>query len=422
MSDRPLSFCMVTTFYPPHHFGGDAVYVHRLSNELAGRGHRVTVVYPPDAHAVLGGRPGPAPEEHANLQVAPLASHLGPVTPLVTYLTGRPGLRARELRRLFEQERFDVIHFHNVSLVGGPGILRYGDGVKLYTAHEHWLICPMHVLWKNNRKPCDRPTCLSCTLAFRRPPQLWRYGSVLDRMAGHVDLFLSPSRFTIRMHRERGFRHPMRHLPYFLPRRAAADGRSAPAGRPYFLVVARLEKLKGVQTLIETFRSYSAADLIVVGDGTFGGELRQQAKRLSHVRFLGSIPFDEIAGLYAGATALIVPSIGYETSGMVILEAFSQRTPAIVRNLGALPEAVEESGGGIVYNTEGELLEGMDRLLTDPALRCELGELGHRGYLERWSEEPHLRSYFEFIDELRRLRISGESHKRKRTALERGQR
>ena len=36
----PLSFCMVTTFYPPHHFGGDAIQTYRLTNELARRGHR----------------------------------------------------------------------------------------------------------------------------------------------------------------------------------------------------------------------------------------------------------------------------------------------------------------------------------------------------------------------------------------------
>ena len=40
MADRPLSFCMVTTFYPPYHFGGEAMYIYRLSNELAERGHR----------------------------------------------------------------------------------------------------------------------------------------------------------------------------------------------------------------------------------------------------------------------------------------------------------------------------------------------------------------------------------------------
>ena len=43
VSGPSLSFCMVTTFYPPHHFGGDATYVYRLSNELArarSSGHR----------------------------------------------------------------------------------------------------------------------------------------------------------------------------------------------------------------------------------------------------------------------------------------------------------------------------------------------------------------------------------------------
>ncbi|NJN37380.1 MAG: glycosyltransferase family 4 protein [Nitrospiraceae bacterium] len=38
---------MVTTFYPPHHFGGDAVFVHRLSHALADRGHEVEVCNDP---------------------------------------------------------------------------------------------------------------------------------------------------------------------------------------------------------------------------------------------------------------------------------------------------------------------------------------------------------------------------------------
>ena len=45
---------MVTTFYPPYHFGGDAMYVYRLSNALARAGHHVTVVHNVDAYSSFG--------------------------------------------------------------------------------------------------------------------------------------------------------------------------------------------------------------------------------------------------------------------------------------------------------------------------------------------------------------------------------
>src|SRR5512140_1594429 len=53
LMDRPLSFCMITTFYPPYHFGGEAMYLYRLTNALARRGHKVTVVHCVDSYRLL---------------------------------------------------------------------------------------------------------------------------------------------------------------------------------------------------------------------------------------------------------------------------------------------------------------------------------------------------------------------------------
>jgi glycosyltransferase involved in cell wall biosynthesis len=277
MSRESLSFCMVTTFYPPYHFGGEAMYLYRVSNALAQRGHRVTVIHCVDAYRTLTKAPprGDFPH-HTNVTVYPLKSKLGSLSPLVTYLSGRPGLKSRELNRIFDGERFDVVHFHLVTLFG-PGVLGFGgDAVKLYTTHDHWLVCPMYDLWKDNRELCEQPECVRCQLAFHRPPQLWRYTGLLEREAAEIDLFLSPSRSTIEQHRRRGFDRPMHHLPYFLPLDEAAAPAPAPegeiaqlrAGRPYFLFVGRLVKLKGAQTLIEAFRRYDAADLVIAGDGS----------------------------------------------------------------------------------------------------------------------------------------------------------
>jgi glycosyltransferase involved in cell wall biosynthesis len=394
---------MVATFYPPYHFGGDAMYVYRLSNALARRGHRVTVVHNADAHRVLGGTPGGSYPNEAGVTVRTVRTRLGPTAPLVTYLSGRPGLYGSALDEVFARERFDVVHFHNPSLMGGPGALSYGDGVKLYTAHEYWLVCPTHMLWRFNREPCVETKCLRCTLTYHRPPQAWRYTSLLARRLEEVDRVLAPSRFSMEAHRRRGLSAvPMERLPYFVPAAEAASPAPPPDRRPYFLYVGRLEKLKGVQVLLELFRSYTEADLVVVGDGTYAPELRRLARGLDHVQFLGRTHPSELPSLYAGAIALLVPSLWFEVFGIVCLEAFALRTPVLVSDRGALPEVVEESGGGLVYRSEGELLDAMERLRRDEGARRELGERGHDAWRRLWTEEPHLERYFEIIDAVRR--------------------
>ena len=56
MTDRPLRFCMITTFYPPYNFGGDGIFVRQLSNELARRGHHVEVIHCIDSYRLMAGR------------------------------------------------------------------------------------------------------------------------------------------------------------------------------------------------------------------------------------------------------------------------------------------------------------------------------------------------------------------------------
>ena len=50
---RPLVFNFVTTFYPPYNLGGDGIFIYRLANALAARGHRVDVVHCADAYGYL---------------------------------------------------------------------------------------------------------------------------------------------------------------------------------------------------------------------------------------------------------------------------------------------------------------------------------------------------------------------------------
>ncbi len=405
---RSLRFAMVTTFFPPYHVGGDAVYVHRLSNELAQRGHAVDVVHCRDAYDLVGdGAPNPAGPLHPGVTVHTLESRAGVLSPLLTQQTGRPALKAPALHRLLDGDRFDVIHFHNVSLVGGPGVLAYGDAVKLYTVHEYWLVCPTHILFKDNRHACREPECLRCTLHYRRPPQLWRSTGLVEEAVRHVDAFLAPSRFTAEMHAARGLDLPTVLLPLFAPHPPPVDvAEHANGGRPYVLFVGRLEKLKGLQDVLPAFAGVDGPDLLVVGDGGYRAELERRAAASPRVRFLGRQPFEALGPLYAGALALAVPSLCYETFGQVVLEAFSMRTPVVARRIGALAELVEESGGGRLFETADEFVRIVQALGADPALRERLAENGHAHFRAHGTAEHHLSRYLTLVDDLLARRAS----------------
>jgi glycosyltransferase involved in cell wall biosynthesis len=105
--------------------------------------------------------------------------------------------------------------------------------------------------------------------------------------------------------------------------------------------------------------------------------------------------------------ATLVPSLVYETFGFITLESLAQRTPVVATELGAVGELARESGGGLTYGNEEELLAALDRLLDEPGLREELGERGHSAFLERWSVEPHIERYLSLIADARARRSDG---------------
>ena len=399
-----MKFLHFTTFYPPYSFGGDAMYLYRLCHALADAGHQVDVVHCIDSYHLLHpGEPEVEFTPHAGVTTHGLRSGYGRISPLLSHQTGRPLLKSRAIQRILDQDEYDVVHYHNISLLG-PKVLslrpRSNSAVKLYTAHEHWLVCPTHVLWKYNRRPCEQPSCLRCTVMASRPPQLWRYTGQLGAEANHVDRFVAPSRFTANMHHSRGFPRKLGVLPYFTDR-SDTDWQTPsqrPQERPYFLFVGRLETIKGVQRLIEVWPQVNDADLLVVGSGTFEKGLRNQAADNPHVRFLGARSQRELGSLYYHAEACIVPSLTYETFGIVIIEAFARKTPVIAHALGALEEVVEQSRGGLLYRTSEELLSAIRSIRRSKDDRNRLGSSGYDAFMELWTREAHLQMYYDLIN------------------------
>ncbi len=375
------------------------MYVYQLSNELAARGHHVEIIHCIDSYRVVArGETLRAANDHPNIIVHRLESGWGALSPLVTHQTGYPLFKTKAIQKILACG-FDVIHYHNISLVGGPKVLEMGDAVKLYTTHEYWLVCPTNVLFRYDGVACEEKKCLRCTLAYHRPPQWWRYTPMVQDAVKHLDMLLHPSQFCMEKHRAMGVRAPATVLPYF---HTTPEKFSEPPprhnGAPYFIFVGRLELLKGAHTLIPLFRNYPRARLVIVGEGSQLPHLKELAAGSRNIEFRGWLEHSQLSSLYRNATALLVPSLCYESGPLVIVEAYCNRTPIIGRSLGSIPQLLQETGGGITYTNDASLRAAMDELLDNPTQRDEMGERGYEASQRLFTPDAHLARYFEIIE------------------------
>ena len=397
-----MRFCMLTTFYGEQSFGGDAAYVERLARALVRHGHEVDVVHCSDAFAATAkGHPLRQATPADGVRVHTLRSPVGRLSPLWSHQTGRMGVKAGAIRSLLERGGFDVVHFHNVSLLGAPEVLEVAapGAVRLLTAHEYWLVCPMHALWKLDRELCERPQCVRCAAQAGRPPQLWRAVGRLEEALARLDAVICPSRHSIAMHAERGVMRPLTHLPYFLPRDWAGEpGPALRRARPYVAAAGRLVRWKGFEWLIELMDRLPHLDLVLAGAGPLEPELRRLAATRPNVELAGLLAPPELAALFRGARTVVVPSLGYETFGYVVLEALSVGTPVVVRRRGALEELVDASGGGLAFETDDQAAGHVAALASDDPLRERLARAGEEAMRGVWSERAHLDAYLGLVE------------------------
>ena len=402
MTARPLRFAMVTTFYPPYSMGSDGLDVQRWARALTARGHSVDVIHDTDAYRLLTGHVPEIPFEEDGVRIHRLRSPTKFLSSLGVQQMGRPTTHRERLEELLVG-RYDIIHYHNISLIGGPGIWKIGTGIKLHTVHDFWLACPSHNLWRNNAEICTSKACLRCVYNQGRPPQLWRFTRKMKRMAQKVDAFIAPSQSAVDMHHQFGFNEPMLVAPTIsaisAPKLKTAL-QSAEHHRPYFFCEGPLNDIQGLDDAIVQFGGDAVAELRICGIGTDEARLRRLAENYKNVVFLGRLNEDQIRQERRGSLAIIAPQRGYDVFPNVILEAFRQGKPVLARDIGPNREIIEASGAGLLFTSRQELGLHIGMLLDDQGYTAELGRKAFTHFAQNWREDVAVDAYFEIIRDI----------------------
>jgi glycosyltransferase involved in cell wall biosynthesis len=135
----------------------------------------------------------------------------------------------------------------------------------------------------------------------------------------------------------------------------------------------RLVAEKGLDLLIRALAYLPSARLEVAGDGPLRESLETLAKDLgvsSRISFVGAIPFEGVAELYARAAVVCVPSAWHEPFGYSAAEATAMERPVVATPNGALLELLRDGRGFVAEQATPEALaSALSSALRNPTAR-----------------------------------------------------
>ena len=303
------------------------------------------------------------------------AAGMGDMT--LSMLRGEDGNQAKELERmvawLAEIEKPDVVHLSLSMLIGLARRIKQVLNVPIVCTmqdEDQWLdaLDPGHAAacWAAIREraaDCDRFVTVSEYYRDSMAARLQLDPSVIEPIHIGIDL-----------------------TGYQL---ATHDG------PPVIGYLSKLCQSLGLDTLVEAFmilkRKAGLEDLQLRAMGGLIGDDRRFLERVrarlaragmdGDVQFLPDLERAARISFLRGLSVLSVPIPGGEAFGMFMVEAWAAGVPVVQPRVGAFPELIDLTGGGVHYEGDSPdaLATALEPLLRDRALARELGERGREG-------------------------------------------
>jgi glycosyltransferase involved in cell wall biosynthesis len=298
------------------------------------------------------------------------AAGLGSMT--LSMLKGRDGNQKKELDRLIEwladQEHPDIVHISNALLIGLASEIKRALNVPV--------ICSLQDedVWLDAIDPPYNKLC-------------W---DAIAKRTGDVDTFVAVSRwYADRMAERTGLSREavqVVHIGVDLDDLYPADLTFDP---PTIGYLSKMTESLGLGKLVDAFIELKrrpglenlrlrATGGITRSDKRFVAQLTKRLVdegMMNDVEFLDEFDKGERQQFFKSLSVLSVPASQGEAFGTYIIEALVHGVPVVQPAVGAFPELIKETGGGVLYESGG-LVDGLESLLRNPDRARDLGRHG----------------------------------------------
>ena len=357
--------------------GGVNNHIAHLAEQFVQLGHQPHIIAPGTKPATNG--------------ICPITIIGRPIPVHVSGSIARITLSLRtggKVKRVLEENDFDIVHVHEPFMPQLPiQFLRYSTAVNVGTWHaardSNFIYVYGRRLIKRWQSKLDGKIAVSAAAVKHIEKYFPGYYNIIPN---GVDI--------------EHFEQDVHPLPEF------SDGKRN------VLFVGRPEKRKGLKHLIRAFvgvqRAIPDSRLIVVGAGEFDRYERTVEKAHLHdVVFRSYVPFDELPRYHHSAHVFCAPNTGFESQGIVLLEAMAASMPIVASNIDGFAGVLTHGVEGLLVQPEDPqaLADALIELLRDPergALMAARGRERSRYYSwDRVSQQ--VLSYYERLIYERRL-------------------
>lgn len=290
----------------------------------------------------------------------------------------------RLFREYIDQFKPDVVHIQHLSHLSTNIVNIIKDLYELpivFTLHDFWMLCFRGQLVNPLFNRCTGPSpekCFQCARFFFKDTvdvvDVSYYRQHMDKILGRVDVFLSPSKFLMDIfvkygiprskiiYSRYGFRKDLIEYKY---RNYASDSIIR------FGFIGRIIPTKGVHILLKAFNRMRNKKAKLLFFGYYGNLLSYLKQYVNErVYFMGGFHNEEINRALDQIDVLVVPSIWYENSPLVIQEAFLAGIPVIASDIGGMAELVKDGVNGFTFRVGDidDLARKMDYVVDNPEI------------------------------------------------------
>jgi glycosyltransferase involved in cell wall biosynthesis len=402
-----MKILMAVHHFPPNYKGGAEWRAYRTAKALSARGHEVRVVCVERIDAGPGEQITWQDELYNDIIVRRLSFNLAAAPDPFRWEYDNPWI-GDHLLKLLDEYQPDVFHVIGGYLISArPLHLAHTLAIPtVVTLTDFWFICRRISMLRSNGQlstlPIHPATCARCLGEEKRRYRVlgrllpgmmdafWKrrqaqIEKIEARMAylrdtlNHVDAIISPSDFLRSTFIEAGV-EPKRIIfsrqGRDFPNLRAETLEKTPSSQLRIGYIGQIASLKGVHVLFEAIRQMPdvALTVRVYGDTTPFPKYTERLRRLiaqdERLRLAGVYQSQEVGNILRELDVIVVPSLWYENSPNVILEAFAHRTPVIASNLGGMAELVRAGENGLLFapGDANDLARQLQRLLDEPHL------------------------------------------------------